>query len=270
MSDEYRGIADKVDPRFATFEQARRANLEAEELKQRGQISNFFSRRGLGGTGAALTAENNTVDAFGRQRDELNAGLGLQQLSRQDQALQSIAALTGQTAGLKTTGFNSQQQGLSTLANIINQGAGLKTTGFNSQQQGLSTLANIINQGAGLKTTGFNSQQQGLGFLAGLESGNQEFGLKKIGTQAGLNTSALDAENLGLSGFTSFLQNLLAPKSLSISEQAANASVSGATAANTLNEDSIKSMLQQWGYSPIGTQSTSTSSDDNSYLGHGA
>lgn len=89
------------DPRFDAFKTAQLGQLETDQQRQEALTSNFFSRRGLGGSSAALNALNNVGTQYGQQRQNMNASLGLQQLGRQDQALTTAAGLYGTQFGLE-------------------------------------------------------------------------------------------------------------------------------------------------------------------------
>jgi len=93
-------IAGGADPRFEAYKTAQLQQLAADQQAQQARQSEFFSRRGLGGSSAALNQMNRLETGFGQQKQNLAATIGMQQLGRQDQALLNQQNILGQRAGL--------------------------------------------------------------------------------------------------------------------------------------------------------------------------
>jgi len=126
------------DPRFNQAAQAQLNSLAAAQQAQSAQQSNFFARRGLEGSSAALNAQNQLSTQFGNQAQGVIGQLGLQQLGRQDAARAGAAGIIGQQAGL------TQAQGALTQAQ-----AGLGFQG--ATQQNAATQQGLDNQTVALQ-----------------------------------------------------------------------------------------------------------------------
>lgn len=194
------GRAQGIDPRFDEFRQNQLAQLNANEQRQQAGQSEFFNRRGLGGSSAALNAQNRVSGGFNKQRATLTSQLGLQQLGRQDDALIQQQSLFGQQAQI---GSGLIGQG----AGFQNQIAGLQ---FQGNQFGLQGQQQIG------QNQQFNSQFQS--GLAGQRAGLQQTRL--TGLQGAL-TSRNTAEQQRLQAITAGLENLTIAEQLAISRQAA-------------------------------------------------
>ena len=116
IGDIFQGIGTgKSDPRFENFRQAQLNQLGTDQTRQEAMTSDFFSRRGLGGSAAQLNQLQGVGTEFADRRQSLTGQIGLQQLGRQDQALQTAAGLFGQRAGLQQQAFDQQSAGLEAL-----------------------------------------------------------------------------------------------------------------------------------------------------------
>jgi len=94
---KYLDISEGNDHRFDAFRQSRLNQLAANEQGQLGGASEMFDRRGTGGSTASLNAQNRIRSQFDLSRNSVTAETGLQQMGRQDRALESGLDV-GQTA----------------------------------------------------------------------------------------------------------------------------------------------------------------------------
>ena len=253
VTSQLQGISQGVDPRFDALRQSQLAQLQSNQQQQQAQQDEFFGRRGLGGSSAALNAQNRLTGGFNQQRNALTANLGLQQLQRQDAALQNVAGLLGQRAGIESgligQGFGQnlqflgQQQGLlGQQQNVVNQLQSL----FGQQQGVLGQQAGLLGQEQGVLSAqqqnalarqqaiqSLLSQKQGLVQAQGANLG-QRVGLGSglLGQRAGVlgQRQALEAQRFGigqagiegqLGAFTAGLENLTIPQQLQIAQTAA-------------------------------------------------
>ena len=139
------------DTRFEDFRNAQFDQLNYEQDQQKSMTSDFFARRGLGGSSASLNQLSNVGDKFGRHRSTLGAQLGLQQMQRQDQALQTAAGLYGQEAGI-----------LGAQAGIFGQQAGVLGQQGSMYGQQADVFGNALTTQAGLQQQAFDQQSVGL------------------------------------------------------------------------------------------------------------
>ena len=103
---------DGGDPRFEAFKQSQLQQLASDQQGQQARQGEFFSRRGLGGSSAALNQQNKLSSSFGQQSQNLASQIGMQQLGRQDQALLNQQNIVGQRAGLTQLGAGLEEQRL--------------------------------------------------------------------------------------------------------------------------------------------------------------
>ena len=182
-----------ADPRFAAFRQTQLDQLGRDQQGQQARQSEFFNRRGMGGSSAALNAQNRLSTQFGNQSQALSSQLGMQSLGRQDQALMQALGARGQQGQLGIAGANLTAQQMGQRAGMLNNQAGLL-----AQQTGMQ--AGLIGQ-----------QQQFAGQTTGLGAGllNQMSG----------NTQA--KTNMANDAMTAYLENASIPAQLGIAQTAA-------------------------------------------------
>ena len=167
VQNQYGQMINGVDPRFEALRQSQFNQLNTDQQNQQAQTSEFFNRRGLGDTSAALNELNKLGSGFSQQRQNLTAQLNMDQLQRQDQALANYGNLAAQQ-GQIGSGFLGQQAGLyqggdALLSQILGQRGA-----FVGQESGLiGNQANILGQ--------LGQQQQGLLGLQG-NLGSQQLG----------------------------------------------------------------------------------------------
>lgn len=101
-----------IDPAFDKLRNAQLAQLDSQQAAQQRNQSDFFSRRGISGSSAALNAQNNLSNQFGQQGQLLTSQLGLQGLQRADMANQQALSAYGQQAGLTQQQFGNYQAGV--------------------------------------------------------------------------------------------------------------------------------------------------------------
>ena len=92
------------DPRFAAFRDAQLNQLRGQEERALGRESEFFGRRGLGGTSAALNQQAKTSQGFDERASTLGAQLDLQ-------ALQNQQGQQGQLGNLLASQFQQDLSG---------------------------------------------------------------------------------------------------------------------------------------------------------------
>jgi hypothetical protein len=172
-----------ADPRFAAFRDAQMAQLGSQEAAAQQRESTFFGRRGLGGSSAALNQAGKTQAGFDQRRTALEAGLGMQQMGRQDQALMQAAGLFGQQAGIQSEGT---QLGFNIDTGIINAANQAQLLGLESKAAGIETaslptqldIAALAAANAGRQPT---PQSSGLGRATDRVGGWLDTGLSYIG-----------------------------------------------------------------------------------------
>lgn len=131
IANDLRGVsgvggAVLSDPRFKAFSDAQKSNLDEVQKQRQASMANFFGRRGLSGTAAASTADTNLNAAIGREKNTLDANLGLQELQRQDTALLNLGNI-----------YNTQaQSGLGVLSGQIGAGQQLLGNDLTQVQAG--------------------------------------------------------------------------------------------------------------------------------------
>ena len=100
-AERLRGIGTGADdPAFAAFKEARFGQLGAEEKSALAGNAEFFGRRGLGSSSAALNQLNKTRGGFSTARQGLTADIGIAAMTRKDQAFKD--ALAAESAGAET------------------------------------------------------------------------------------------------------------------------------------------------------------------------
>ena len=104
------GLGTGIDPRFEAFRQSQIESLSTQQQQQQARQSEFFNRRGLGGSSAALNEQNKLGAQFGQQRQNLTSQIGLQGIAQQNQNLSQGSALLGQEFGLLGAGAASRNQ----------------------------------------------------------------------------------------------------------------------------------------------------------------
>jgi len=141
--NEQQGIAGGNDPRFEAFRQAQLNEFETGANRQLGNVNANLSRTGVTGS-VAQNERNRLLGGLGNQRQSLTSGLGLQQMGRQDNAMNRAAGLFGQRQGM-LSGLAGQQAGL------FGQQAGLGFGGANSANQSIQANLQAQMQGLGLQ-----------------------------------------------------------------------------------------------------------------------
>ena len=90
----------------------------------------------MGGSSASLNQQNQTQTGFRQERGNLNSQIGLQQIGRQDSALQSIQGLLSQKQGVY-----GQAQGVDQYrAGLLGQRAGVEEGRLGQLTSGLENL----------------------------------------------------------------------------------------------------------------------------------
>jgi hypothetical protein len=189
-----------IDPRFGALAEARLNQLGASQQQRTAQTSEFFGRRGVGGSAAELNALNQLSNQFDIQRQNIVAELGLQGLQRSDVALSQALGARGQQAQLGLAGSQFQQ-------GLIGQQAALGLQQAQFQQGLLGQQAAL-----GLQEAGF---QQG---IFGQQAGLTQQQLANV--QAGIESRNL-AEEQRLGALTAGLENASIPLQLLIAQTAA-------------------------------------------------
>jgi hypothetical protein len=130
LADKVGGVSDRLsnigfggrDPRFDAFQQAQFNIFESGAAQQRQNMASEMERRGLGNSSVAMNQMGNIDARLAQQKNLLGSQLGMQQLARQDQALnQSLGGygLQGRTLGqysaAQDLGLNSVTAGLQNL-----------------------------------------------------------------------------------------------------------------------------------------------------------
>ena len=100
LAQEYRDIAGGEDPRFAAYQEAQFGLQERGADRRRAQTGNYFARRGLGTSSAGLEEQNAIERDLALEQQGLSGSLGLQQLTRQDQARGQALSAYGVQGGL--------------------------------------------------------------------------------------------------------------------------------------------------------------------------
>ena len=178
LRQRFQGISTGEDPRFEALRQAQLGQLDSNQQAQQAQQAGFFGRRGLGGSSAALNAQQQLAGGFDAQRNTLTAQLGMQQLGRQDQALQQLLGINAQQAQFGA-GLEGQRAG------ITGQQAGLQQQQLQNRLGQLDRLGQAKMQRAGI----FQS-------AAGLETTGQQLGLSA--REQNLNALSANIENLSI------------------------------------------------------------------------
>ena len=147
------GIATGQDPRFANFANSQRNILRTQTAQQQSQASDMFGKRGLGESSAALNALTGIQGQGQMQERNMLAQLGLQEMGRQDQALNLAAGLTGQQMGARMGGIQGQgqfgQAGLGARMGGIQGQGQLSQAGLGARMGGIGTALNAEQLGMG-------------------------------------------------------------------------------------------------------------------------
>lgn len=161
-----RGIGTGAsDPAFAEFQNAQNAQLSANQRADTAQQAEFFNRRGMGDSSNALNQMNKTAASYNLQRGTLASQIGLQALSRRDDAFAS--ALNAESAGVSTAA-KPAELAISELA-AANAGRGGGSSGggmdFGSPNFDINRalLGGALGGGAGGIEGGFSRAVPGLG-----------------------------------------------------------------------------------------------------------
>ncbi len=242
LQQNLRGVLEGGnDPRFEAFRQAQNEQLLEEQERQQAQTSDFFGRRGIGGSSAALTELQNQGTGFAQQRRQLGAQLGLQQLGRQDTALQQLLGAAGQRAGIES-GLLGQQQGiLGQQQNVFGQQAGIEgqRAGILGQQanlQGqraqtqLGLQQGVLQQGQ-FQQGLLGQQQSALGLQSGLLGQQQALGQQHIQNVFGAQQAQNLAQQGNIDAATAALENLTIPAQLALAQEAILAQTAAAPSA---------------------------------------
>ena len=83
------------DPAFAAYQTSQNAQLNANQNAETQQQAEFFNRRGMSDSSAALNQQNKTAASYDLQRSSLASSLGLADLSRKDDAMASAMNVEG-------------------------------------------------------------------------------------------------------------------------------------------------------------------------------
>lgn len=178
-----------IDPRLQQLATSQLNQLNTQQGQQAAAQSEFFSRRGLGGSAAELNAQNQLGNQFSQQQQNLLANIGATSLNREDVNTQNALAAYGQQGNLGLSGAQFQQ-GLAALQGQFGM-------------QNAQLLQGIYGQQAGL------NQQQLANLQTGVESQNSATnqrlealtaGLQNAGIPLALLVSQTAAENAGQGG----------------------------------------------------------------------
>ena len=171
-ADIFRGIGTGAnDPRFDAFKQSQLGQLSREQQQQQAMTSDFFSRRGLGGSSAQLNQMQNLGTQFGQQRQNVMSQLGMQEMGRQDKALLTAAqlqqqAFDQQAAGLEATtlpyALETARFGLGTLEDKDDQAAA-DATGADGLGTGSGGFDGESAPGIGPDSPGIGPADPGIG-----------------------------------------------------------------------------------------------------------
>lgn len=116
LSDVFRNIGlGGTDPRFRSFAESQFNVFESGAQQQRQNLANELGRRGLLNSSVGLTQLGNVDAGLSQQRQQLASQLGLQQLGRQDQALQQSLGALGQAAALQDLQLGARSAGLENI-----------------------------------------------------------------------------------------------------------------------------------------------------------
>ena len=249
IAGQLQGIAGGgADPRFAAVRDAQLQQLGSSQARQQALQSEQFSRRGLGGSAAAMNAQNQLAGQFGQQEQALQAQIGMQQMGREDQALLQSAALrgqagsmTGQEAQLRS-GLLSQQAGMQgQQAGLIGQQAGLQGQQAQLQSALYGQQAGLSNQQLQNAMATGQFQQGLIGQQAGMQNAAQGLQSGLLGQMTGLQAARTGQSQDALS---TFLQNATVPYTLETARQAAT----GDAAADAKEwENKYRTLLTQGG-----------------------
>lgn len=133
IAGQFEDIAAGTDPRFADYQNAMMAQFEADAGRQRQSQADYMGRSGVTGS-AALNQITGTENELGLQNQQLASELGLQQLSRQDEALATAGGLYGTQAGA----YGTQAGAYGTQASVYGGIGSLNATQAGVQQAGIN------------------------------------------------------------------------------------------------------------------------------------
>jgi len=169
----------QVDPRYQAVADAQIAQIAQQQKERQMAQDEFFSRRGISGTSAALNAQNRLASQFDLEKQSAQSNLALQGLQRGDVALQNALGARGQQAQLGLAGGEFARSGINQQTGLVGQQAGLTTTGQ-------SLASQLLGQAAGLSGQGLNQQQTLAQLQAGLLGQGQAATSADLATRAGL------------------------------------------------------------------------------------
>ena len=149
------GLGQATDPRFEQFRTSQIGALSRTQQEQQARQSEFFNRRGIGGSSAALNQQNRLSTQFGEQQQALTSQIGLQEIANQQQALQTALGIGTQQAGLvgQQFGINQaavQSQNEAQKLALATEAARIETLSLPEQLR----IAGIAAQNAGTVNTG--------------------------------------------------------------------------------------------------------------------
>lgn len=130
---------------FDLYKTARFSVLDQSRKDAAGRTSNFFGRRGTGGSNAALNALNRSSRGFDRDKELLTSQLGIELLGRQDKARLDLAGVAGQEFGMESSyaqilsGLTGQEYGFEYGA--IEQENAATQSGLDATSTGLEHAA---------------------------------------------------------------------------------------------------------------------------------
>jgi hypothetical protein len=124
-AENTRGIAELLErrgrgiaPRDTAFERFRDSQFNIFEQgaeQERANVASNLARRGLGSSSTGLNQLSNVDRNLSLRREALGSQIGLQELGRQDQALQQSLGAFGQAAAAKDLELSSRSAGLENL-----------------------------------------------------------------------------------------------------------------------------------------------------------
>lgn len=123
---DIRGIAEQQrdigrggpDPRFQRFQESQFNIFESGANQQRANAASQLARSGLLNSSTGFDRLGNIDAQLGQRREALGSRIGLQELGRQDQALQSAVGSFGQAGAAKDLELSSRTAGLENLLAI--------------------------------------------------------------------------------------------------------------------------------------------------------
>jgi len=117
LENRGRGI-EGYDPAFDKFRESQFNVFEEGATGERQNAASNLQRMGLGNSSTSIDQLGGVDRRLNLQRNSLNSQLGMQQMGRQDQALQSSLGAFGQSAAAKDMELNARTAGLENLLAI--------------------------------------------------------------------------------------------------------------------------------------------------------